>query len=219
MTSASPSQLIEPASAFPPLHLSVSTLALSRGDTVLARDLALELNPSEALLLTGRNGTGKTSLLRALAGFIEPDAGEITLNGESPASIAAETVAWLGHADGLKPGETVRDALRFWADLSGEPRSAILPALRALEIDHLIDRPAARLSRGQQRRCALARVVLANRPLWLLDEPAGPLDGEGRACLAALVATHRARGGLVIAATHQPLDWPGARNLDMAAVL
>ncbi|WP_417488419.1 ABC transporter ATP-binding protein, partial [Maricaulis sp.] len=71
------------------------------------------------------------------------------------------------------------------------------------------------LSRGQQRRCGLARIVLANRPLWLLDEPAGPLDGEGRACLAALVATHRARGGLVIAATHQPLDWPDARSLEM----
>ena len=218
MTPASPSQLLEPALAFPPLRLTVSGLGLSRGDTVLAHDLALELGSGEALLLTGRNGTGKTSLLRALAGYLEPDAGEITLNEASPRIAAAETVAWLGHADGLKPGETVREALRFWADLNGQPRSAILPALRALEIDHLIDRPAARLSRGQQRRCALARIVLANRPLWLLDEPAGPLDGEGRACLAALVATHRSRGGLVIAATHQPLDWPDARILDMGAI-
>ncbi|WP_339746085.1 heme ABC exporter ATP-binding protein CcmA [uncultured Maricaulis sp.] len=215
MTSAPLSQPPEPAPAFPKLALSVSGLALSRGDTVLAHDLALELGPGEAVLLTGRNGTGKTSLLRALAGFLEPDAGEITINGERPALAAADAIAWLGHADGLKPGESIRQALRFWADLHGVPRSAILPALRALEMDHLIDRPAARLSRGQQRRCALARVVLANRPLWLLDEPAGPLDGEGRACLATLVATHRARGGLVIAATHQPLDWPDARSLDM----
>lgn len=191
---------------------------MSRGDTVLARDLTFELSPGEAVLLTGRNGTGKTSLLRALAGFIEPDAGAITLNDESPANAAPDFMAWLGHADGLKSAETVRAALRFWADLYCEPRTAIMPALRALEVDHLIDRPAARLSRGQQRRCGLARIVLANRPLWLLDEPAGPLDGEGRACLAALVAAHRARGGMVIAATHQPLDWPGAHSLDMGAI-
>lgn len=215
MTSAPLSQPPEPAPAFPKLALSASGLALSRGDTVLAHDLALELGPGEAVLLTGRNGTGKTSLLRAVAGFIEPDSGEITLNGVRPAIAAADSIAWLGHADGLKPGESIRQASRFWADLHGVPRSAILPALRALEMDHLLDRPAARLSRGQQRRCALARVVLTDRPLWLLDEPAGPLDGEGRACLAALVAAHRARGGLVIAATHQPLDWPEARSLDM----
>ncbi|MGK0266892.1 MAG: heme exporter protein A [Maricaulis sp.] len=218
MTSATLSPPLEPVLAFPPLRLSVSGLALSRGDRVLARDLGFELGPGEAVVLTGRNGTGKTSLLRALAGFIAPDAGMISLNDEPPALAAAETIAWLGHADGLKPGETVRHALRFWADLCGQPRTTILPALRALEMDHLIDRPAERLSRGQQRRCALARIVLANRPFWLLDEPAGPLDGEGRACLAALVSTHRARGGMVIAATHQPLDWPDARSLDMGRI-
>ncbi|WP_417469452.1 heme ABC exporter ATP-binding protein CcmA [Maricaulis sp.] len=215
MTSAPLSQPVEPAPAYPSLRLAVSALDLSRGDSVLARDLDFTLAPGEALLLSGRNGTGKTSLLRALAGFIAPDAGSIMFNEAPPAIAAADCIAWLGHADGLKPGETPRSALRFWADLYGQPRTAIMPALRALEIAHMIDRPAARLSRGQQRRCGLARIVLADRPLWLLDEPAGPLDAQGRACLAALVASHRARGGLVIAATHQPLDWPDARSLDM----
>tara|TARA_R110000868_G_scaffold53928_1_gene169128 strand:+ start:15942 stop:16592 length:651 start_codon:yes stop_codon:yes gene_type:complete len=206
------------ATAFAPLRLEVTDLAVSRGETVLMRGVQLSLGAGEALLLTGRNGAGKTSLLRALAGFIQPDSGMIRLNNVPTSDAAQEQIAWLGHTDGLKPGETVRMAMRFWADLHGQSRKAILPVLRALEIEHLIDRPAGRLSRGQQRRCGLARIELANRPLWLLDEPAGPLDGEGRACLAALVAAHLARGGLVIAATHQPLDWPGARHLDMAAL-
>ena len=138
MTSASLSQTAKPAPAFPALRLDVSDLGLSRGDTVLASDLALALGPGEAVLLTGRNGTGKTSLLRALAGFIAPDAGSIMFNDAPPAIAAADSIAWLGHADGLKPGETPRSALRFWADLYGQPRTAIMPGLRALEIDHLI---------------------------------------------------------------------------------
>ena len=107
--------------------------------------------------------------------------------------------------------------MRFWAGLHGQDRKAIMPVMRTLAIDHLIDRTASSLSRGQQRRAGLARVALTGRPLWLLDEPAGPLDGAGRDRLAELVAAHRARGGSVIAATHQVLDWPDAQILDLGA--
>ena len=130
-----------------------------------------------------------------------------------------DVLGWLGHSDGLKPNETLRMALRFWADMHGTSRRAILPLMRQLAIDHLIDRPAGQLSRGQQRRAGLARVALANRPVWLLDEPAGPLDGAGRDRLAELINWHRNRGGAVIAATHQALDWPGAVTLDLGARL
>jgi heme exporter protein A len=196
--------------AFPPASLRVNGLRLQRGLHELMRDFSLEMSPGETLLITGRNGAGKTSLLRAIGGFLTPEAGEIHAGG-------AEAIAWLGHADGIKPVETPRQALEFWAKLDGRPRSAVIAALRAMGMDRLADRPAARLSRGQQRRAAIARLILQDRPLWLLDEPAGPLDGAGRDLLAEAVAGQAARGGIVIAATHQPLDWPGARHLELGA--
>jgi heme exporter protein A len=196
-------------------QLRVEGLDLSRGGLPLIRGLSIELAPGDALFLVGPNGVGKTSLLRALAGFVEPDAGSIRFDDDNPAETAPDLVGWLGHTDGLKPNEIIRNALYFWAELYGRPRTAVLPILRALGCDHLIDRACGKLSRGQQRRIALARIALTDRPVWLLDEPAGPLDGKGRDRLADLVAAHRARGGIVIAATHQVLDWPNAQTLDL----
>lgn len=213
MTTASADRL--PALSGPPVTLGVSGLALSRGGHGLFTGLDLALAPGDALLLTGPNGTGKTSLLRALAGFVGEDSGTTRLTGEQKPVEPGDGMAWLGHVDGLKPSETLRTALRFWTTVHGTPRDAVRPVLRLLDIDHLLDRPAGRLSRGQQRRAGLARVALSGRPLWLLDEPAGPLDGDGRDRLAELVAQHRARGGSVIAATHQHLDWPDARRLEL----
>lgn len=212
-TAARPS---DDTAGFTPVSLTADALSLSRGDTRLAEGLSIQVAPGDAILLTGGNGTGKTTLLRALAGFVEPDAGQVSIQDRSIGDAAADHIAWLGHADGLKPSETVRATLRFWADVYDRPRKAIMPALRDLGIDHLIDRRIDRLSRGQQRRVGLVRVLLSNRPVWLLDEPAGPLDAKARDRLADIVAMHRERQGIVIAATHQSLNWAEAKIFDVA---
>ena len=198
------------------LSLSVTALALKRGDFILREDISFTLKPGDALFLTGRNGSGKTTLLRTLAGFLPPAGGTVCL-GEN--ADPADAIAWLGHTDGLKPNETIRKSLRFWAAMSGHTGKIIMPVLKALDIGHLIDRPPARLSRGQQRRGAMARLAVMNRPLWLLDEPAGPLDRAGRDRLGELVTWHRSRGGIVIAATHTELDWPDALRLELGGGL
>jgi heme exporter protein A len=192
-----------------PVSLRAGALTLSRGGRVLLRDLSLEAGPGEALILTGPNGAGKTTLLRALAGLIRPDAGRVAI---TPAS---DAIAFLGHADGLKPGESVREALSFWTRLHGGDLNALEPVMEALAVAHLAGRACATLSAGQRRRTALARIALSNRPAWLLDEPSAPLDARSRERLASIVAAHRAAGGCVIATTHAELGWPGTRTLEV----
>lgn len=190
--------------------ISASGLALERGGRRLVDGLDLAVTAGQALVLLGPNGSGKTTLLRALAGLVRPAGGRI----DAP---AAEQIAFLGHADALKPGETVLDALTFWAKLHGAGPLAVEDALERLAIGHLERRACGRLSAGQRRRVALARILISGRPLWLLDEPAAPLDTAGRALLARAVAGHLAGGGAVIAATHLDLGWPGAQVMELAA--
>jgi len=214
MNVAAASNLEKPP--FETVSLSVKDLAVSRGETRLMQGFSLSMAGGDALLLTGKNGAGKTTLLRALAGFVRPDAGTLKICDQALADAASDYIAWLGHVDGLKPTETVRQSLQFWAD-THESRNTLMPALRSVDMHRYIDRPTGHLSRGQQRRIGLARVIASARPVWFLDEPAGPLDAAGRDCLAAVVSDHRARGGLVIAATHQPLDWPDAKTIELGA--
>jgi len=198
--------------AFLPATIQLDAVTISRGAKTLVHEFSLRAGPGEAILLTGKNGAGKTTLLRVMAGLYGADAGLVSVTPEP-----SQSIAWLGHADGLKPGETPREALRFHIALTGRDTALERLALDAMAMRALADRPVQRLSRGQKRRAALARVIASNRPIWLLDEPAGPLDINGRACLARAVADHRARGGLVIAATHQILDWPNAQTLEMGS--
>lgn len=195
---------------FDPQPLTVSDLSLDRGGIALISGLSLRVEPGEALVLLGRNGVGKTTFLRALAGVLRPANGDI-LYGDIPAIRTAPSAsAFLGHDNALKPDETPRQSLAFWAALSGMI-SEVPGAMAAMGLTALADRPSRRLSQGQKRRSALARILVQNRPVWLLDEPAAPLDGDGREKLSVAVTAHLSRGGLVIAATHQTLDWPGAR--------
>ncbi|WWT13467.1 heme ABC exporter ATP-binding protein CcmA [Pararoseomonas sp. SCSIO 73927] len=188
-------------------------LAARRGGRVVFAGLSFSAAPGDALLLLGPNGAGKSTLLRALAGLLRPAEGQVTWEGENVASDPAAHGArtrYLGHQDAIKPAVTPMEDLRFWSRLRGGDPEA---ALAAVGLSPLAALPCRTLSAGQRRRLALARLTLGDAPLWLLDEPTLGLDAASVERLGGLLAAHRARGGIVLAATHLPLPLPGAREL------
>lgn len=196
--------------------LTVSSLTVSRGERVLFRDLTFGIAPGEAIALTGANGAGKTSLLRAIAGFLRPDAGAIAFAEPDPALARARHIHWLGHLDGLKGARTARDELAFQARWQGANADGIAAAVDVLALAPLLDLEVRKLSAGQRRRLAFARLIAAPRPLWLLDEPFAPLDARWRAALGELMQAHLDTGGAILAAVHDPLP-VAARTLDIGA--
>jgi heme exporter protein A len=190
--------------------LAIDDLAIRRGERTLFAGLGLRLAAGEAVALTGANGSGKTSLLRAVAGLLRPEAGEIRFEDAAGSALEAEdarsdAIHLLGHADGLKGDRTGREELDFQAAWLGGGPEGVRRAVERLALGPLLDLEVRRLSAGQRRRLALARLIAAPRALWLLDEPMAPLDAERRALLAALMAEHLAGGGLILAAVHDPL--------------
>jgi len=170
--------------------------------------------------VTGPNGSGKSTLLRVLAGLLRPAAGRVSLEGIGEAGDAPGVhTHYLGHLDGLKSALTTRENLAFWAAVldpgAGRARPGLDPAeaLRLLGLAHATDLPVSFLSAGQKRRVALARLLCASRPLWLLDEPTTALDVASQQRLSEMIGEHRAGGGLLVLATHAPLDLPEARVL------
>ena len=196
--------------------LTVSGLTLSRGERVLFRDLSLALASGEAVALTGANGAGKTSLLRALAGFIRPDGGSIAFADADPAEARRRHLHWLGHLDGLKGARRAGDELAFQAAWLGADRHAIAAAVDVLALEPLLDLEVRQLSAGQRRRLAFARLIAAPRPIWLLDEPFAPLDARWRAALGLLMQAHVDKGGGILAAVHDPLP-VASRAIDIGA--
>lgn len=193
------------------LRLEARGLAAFRGERLVLRGLSFAVAAGQALLLLGPNGSGKSTLLRLLAGLKRPDAGDLLWDGaDALADLPAHAgrVAYLGHADAIKAGLTTAENLAFMA--GGRD---VGPALAALGLDSLAELPARMLSAGQRRRLALARLALSPAALWLLDEPTLGLDAASLDRLGALLATHRAGGGMVVAATHLDLPLPDARSL------
>lgn len=193
--------------------LEAQQLACWRAERLVFADLTFTLAPGEALLLTGANGAGKSSLLRLLAGLIPAAEGQLLWDGEDALADKISHGAklrYLGHQDALKPALTARENLAFFARLRGGEVEA---ALEALDLTPLAELPARVLSSGQKRRLALARLALAPCGLWLLDEPSVGLDAASVQRLAPLFTAHRAAGGMVVAATHLPLPLPDAREL------
>jgi len=186
--------------------LVVENLALQRGDRVLFRALGFRLAAGSAIAVTGPNGAGKTSLLRAIAGFIRPLEGTVHFEGQADAAEARRGQTHLvGHQDGLKTARTARDELAFQAAWTGAAPGAEAAAAAALHLDRIMDLEVRKLSAGQRRRLALARLIAAPRALWLLDEPLAPLDAEHRALFGEAMERHLAAGGLIVAAVHDPL--------------
>uniref|UniRef100_B0T6A6 Heme exporter protein CcmA n=1 Tax=Caulobacter sp. (strain K31) TaxID=366602 RepID=B0T6A6_CAUSK len=192
--------------------IRIKDLSLVRGERRLFSGLDLEILAGQAVALTGRNGAGKTSLLRAVAGLLRPAQGEISFHGE-PGELEAETARaealhLVGHHDGLKSTRSAWEELRFQTLWTGGSEASARIAATRFDLDRLLDLEVRRLSAGQRRRVALARLLASPRSLWLLDEPMAPLDAGHREGFGALMAEHLAGGGMVLAAVHDPLPVP-----------
>ena len=188
------------------MRLSGIGLTCVRGGREVFSRLDFEVGAGEALAVTGRNGAGKSSLLRMIAGLLQPAGGTIALDGTSGADLTLpEQAHYLGHRDALKPSLTVGENLGFWRDFLGGDQADPLACLAACGLGHAVDLPAAYLSAGQRRRLSLARLIAVKRPIWLLDEPTSALDAAGQTLISSLMAAHLAGGGLIVAATHDPL--------------
>ena len=185
--------------------LELRQVGVSRGGRRLFADLSVTLAAGQACALTGANGAGKTSLLRAVAGLVAVDRGEIGFGGVEAGEARGAGLHLVGHQDGLKPARTVAEELSFWSRWCGGTEASALAAADALELTSLLGLEVRRLSAGQRRRLALARLLAAPRPLWLLDEPLSPLDAGWRTRFATMMQAHLAGGGLILAAVHDPL--------------
>jgi heme exporter protein A len=194
--------------------LEAQNLACIRGGRLVFRDLDFALEAGCALAIEGPNGAGKTSLLRMIAGFLAPASGTIRLQTSASETSDGEErgklCGWIGHHDGVKPQLSVAENLKFFAQLYGAEKP-VESALSEAGLARLADLPGQYLSAGQKRRLALARLKLTNRPLWLMDEPLASLDAAGKKLASEMIASHCAQGGIVIAATHEPLGIDCAR--------
>ena len=203
------------------MRLSASDLACRRGGRDVFAGVSFSVASGEGLAISGRNGAGKSSLLRMVVGLVRIAGGRLALEGGDPELTVGEQAHYLGHQDALKPSLSVGENLRFWSAFFDAASADIVEPLAAVGLDALIDLPAAYLSAGQRRRLSIARLVAVKRPIWLLDEPTSTLDAAAQARLGEIMRAHLASGGLILAATHSVLGLNGARELqlDQASLL
>ena len=199
------------------MQLLAENLTCARGGRIVFSGLSFAIGAGEALVVTGRNGAGKSSLLRLIAGLVHMAAGKLALTGGEAEASVGEQAHYLGHHDALKSSLSVSENLAFWIEFLGADRRAVMAALEAVDLAPLAGLPAAYLSAGQRRRLSIARLVAVERPLWLLDEPTSALDAQSQERLAGLMRAHRDKGGLIVAAAHGDIGLEAPRELRLGA--
>lgn len=203
------------------MKLTVENLSVRKGEDLLFMNISLMLTSGESLLLTGKNGTGKSTLLRTIAGLLPPETGTITLSGLGVDSEvrASEACHYLGHRNAMKADLTVFENLTFWKSFLGNfiggNSITIEEAAEIVRLTAITHLPYGYLSAGQQRRFAMAKVLISWRPIWLLDEPTAALDKESEKLFAEIMQKHLDKGGMIIAATHQPLGFECTNTIEM----
>jgi heme exporter protein A len=200
------------------MRLKADGLTCNRGGREVFSSLSFGLASGEAMIVTGRNGAGKSSLLRMIGGLVRISSGRLELDGGMPDSPLSEQCHYLGHQDAMKPSLSVHENLQFWTAFLGAARATDSgSALETVDLCSLAGLPAAYLSAGQRRRLSIARLVAVPRPIWLLDEPTSALDAPSQKKLAELMNTHLTGGGMIIAAAHGPIGLERARELKLGS--
>jgi heme exporter protein A len=203
------------------MHLSAENLAARRGEDLIFVNISFHLTTGDALVLTGRNGSGKSTLLRVVAGLLAADSGHMTfVDGEGRLErLPGEASHYLGHRNAMKSELTVAENLAFWKEFLGDNDGgvglSIEAAADAVGLSTITHLPFGYLSAGQQRRLAFAKLLVAYRPIWIVDEPTAALDAAAAQLVANLISAHQKCGGIVLAATHQSLGLQNARESTM----